>query len=349
MAQPEFLVPIVISEKGGLNRIVTLQSTDLPRGGQWLGLGGEQRGRSHWLPGSPRPTVHILGPQERDISFRGMFEDRRRGIEGHAVAIAFLLDSIRKAGHLATIHYGTFHRTVRWKRAEFDPVEFQRINYQLEFEVVSSGLPGTTRVVSALSRIPVLGPILDRADTLKGILSSIPRGVGSETLDDILNDVDEISSVLTTADGILGQLGGGSVNDVDAKQAANLLDTAQEKSFDSLMSIDQLNWTALASDAFSKTAAAVSVLGARSEAVGLASDVRVARVPVAGLAREVENATVYVTLEGDTLQRLARRFYGSATRWTEIQQANGLADTVVDPGTQLIIPNPNKPDFEVQV
>jgi phage tail protein X len=51
--------------------------------------------------------------------------------------------------------------------------------------------------------------------------------------------------------------------------------------------------------------------------------------------------TVHRVQAGETLDRLAARYYGDATKWRRIAEANGVLDPLaVQPGTQLMIPDP---------
>ena len=46
----------------------------------------------------------------------------------------------------------------------------------------------------------------------------------------------------------------------------------------------------------------------------------------------------YVTLQGDTLWGLAKRFLGSGQKYTQIMTANNLKTNVLQPGMNLTIP-----------
>ncbi len=51
--------------------------------------------------------------------------------------------------------------------------------------------------------------------------------------------------------------------------------------------------------------------------------------------------TVHQVQVGETLDRLAARFYGDANKWRRIAESNGIIDPLaVEPGTQLMIPDP---------
>ena len=47
----------------------------------------------------------------------------------------------------------------------------------------------------------------------------------------------------------------------------------------------------------------------------------------------------HMVVQGDTLWELAELYYGDPTKWTKIQKANGLKDTIIVKGQLLIIPD----------
>jgi nucleoid-associated protein YgaU len=51
-----------------------------------------------------------------------------------------------------------------------------------------------------------------------------------------------------------------------------------------------------------------------------------------------EPATWHTVVEGDTLTSLAEHYYGDASRWVDIQRANGLESDVIVLGEKLRIP-----------
>ena len=59
--------------------------------------------------------------------------------------------------------------------------------------------------------------------------------------------------------------------------------------------------------------------------------------PTSGTPRPNRTHQVQV---GDTLDRIAARYYGDSTRWRDIAAANGIADPLdLRPGTLLAIPD----------
>lgn len=52
------------------------------------------------------------------------------------------------------------------------------------------------------------------------------------------------------------------------------------------------------------------------------------------------DAQLYIANDGDTLQRIAARFYGTTAQWTLLADANGR--TTVSAGDVVVIPNPRR-------
>jgi LysM repeat protein len=63
------------------------------------------------------------------------------------------------------------------------------------------------------------------------------------------------------------------------------------------------------------------------------------REKVSVLSGNPQTGQVYIASQGDTIQGIASKFYGSAHKWGELYQANGLTNPGLVGGEQLIIPN----------
>ena len=51
-----------------------------------------------------------------------------------------------------------------------------------------------------------------------------------------------------------------------------------------------------------------------------------------------ESTQTYITVQGDTLWGISKRFLGSGNKYKKIMEANGLKNTIIRPGMNLIIP-----------
>ena len=76
-----------------------------------------------------------------------------------------------------------------------------------------------------------------------------------------------------------------------------------------------------------------------------AAPVMVAAPAAAPAPVAADNAApeTYTVVKGDTLGGIARKFYGRASQWTRIQEANKdllKGKTVIRPGMKLAIPRP---------
>lgn len=335
----EVLFPVVIREIGGKGRVLALEGSDLPRDGNWMSIGGEQRQAVHWYAGSQSPTVHILGPKEDPIRLAGRFEDRRKGINGHAIAQLFIADAMRREGRLAILQWGPFLRRVAWVRATFLTPELERVDYVIELMPV--GTTGTlgSRIMGAIKSIPVLGPLVEAAEVVVDLARVIPRGAAGEQLDQILDNIQQAGDYVDGAEGVLDQLpDDGILPPASARLALSNIDAAKDSAGAALSGLDGLPKPA-AGNELDAAFLATTVKETRAGTVGLISELQRVRPQLATLAAESARSTVYVVTHGDTLQQLARRFYGDAGKWTQIQQFNALANPGLSAGQILTIPD----------
>lgn len=336
--------PVILREQAGRRRFVILSGSDLPSDrGAMLSFGSKLRGNVRWHPGSSETTVNIMGPESAPLEFAGVFEDRKKAIVGHAQFQQFLIEDICKAGHLVLLEYGPIVRICRWDEAVFTVLALERIAYRIRLEPVDAGRSSSSRILSGLRRIPGVGAALGVVDELRGVLSALPPNLAPDRVTSAINQVGRAEVALDAAGAVLDVLnkGGTTAEPNQAKSTLTLLDDARNAAAATLTHVRDIDWQSLPGDAlnalFTNGLQAAKTVG---QAIRLGQEVGLVRDGVAKLAGEATRNVIYLVAAGETLQRIAQRVYGAASRWPEILRANALASQKLEPGQRLVIPNP---------
>lgn len=344
-------VPVIITETSGKFRPIVLYGSALPREGRYTSFGGEQRGKTTYYAGNPEPTSQSLGPAEEPIRFGGLLEDHRLGGPGRAYALVALIDSVRKAGRTCIFSWGPLLRTVRWSKSLFTPIELGRYEYEIELEVLSDGLSTARRVIRTLKSVPGFGAAETALDGVASALSGLPAAVGVSALASSSAAVEDAKALVSSSSGDLQATA--IPTTMRATSALTKLRAAQESVGDAEAGSRALDWKAAGTPSLAHLAGVgLPVLAARSQLQDAAVDLRKKTPRVRSLAQQDEAGSVlYVTARGDTLRRIAQRFYGTADRWGEILVDNDLSSPEIEPGTTLRlrrVPDPDKTSHEAQ-
>lgn len=340
----EFSLPLILRELGGRKRVIILSGSDLPSDqGAFLSLGGRVRGVTHWHPGAAEPTIQIMGPEEGSIEFGGQFHDGLKATVGHALFQQTLIDSVRQAGELVALEYGPIVRTCRWERADFRVLLLSRIDYSIQFEVVSTGRGLIKRVLDGLRRIPGVATALDAVVQVREILDALPPQIGPDRLRQARNEVARAGIALTTAGETLDVLAQGGViaDPGTVKGTQTLLGDARTATAATLTHARLLDWTAVPGERLKALlTAGLSASSVITSTIAMSSEIAKVNAGVSKFAGDATRNVIYLVGAGDTLQRVAQRIYGAASRWPDISKANSLQTQRLVPGQQLIIPNP---------
>jgi hypothetical protein len=345
------ILPFVLQEQGGLGRVVTLTGADLPE--EYPTLGGRVRGTTRWYPGSERATTQILGPEEGGITFSGCFHDRRRGIPGNALSKMNAIDQMRRSARLVRVTYGPLSRVCRWLEASFQIEELERIHYRIDLEIVDHEFGELRRVFQDVRRIPGVGAILDAASRTKEILDVLPPGVGSDALDRAKTALDRGLGAVGIAGGLLTAIGavGQVVNPAQAFQALSFVDSGSQDFRGAALAIQTLDWRGAAGDDFTRaTSAAHDTARASTAVTEVSREIHRVRPDIVRLAgTDGAQDRVYVAAQGETLQRIALRFYGDAGAWPRIARRNAITNPTLAAGQVVTIPDAPSQSKQVEV
>lgn len=296
-------------------------------------FGGQQRLAVHQLVGGQR-VVNAMGRDEMDLVWSGLF------FGSAALVRATYLHSLRIAGKPLKLTWSQFNYTVVIANFTFNYERFYKIPYQITLKVVSDNTLPTP--------------------------SFVPTGYDSAILGD-MSAASVFGSLINDA-GLTSSLGslGTAINAVSsfAKAAQSTINTVLVP----LTAAVSYTKTLIAST--ENTVRSVTTLGGiipnnpiANQASGLLSQVNAtAQLPnLYGLQNVLSRMGVNlgainnlpngqtVTQSGGNLFAMASQYYGDATQWTGIAQANNLTDTQLSGTNTLVIPANPQPTGGVYV
>lgn len=342
-------LPVVLTEQGGRGRRILLSGTDLPHDPSATTLGGSVRTATRYYPGSSIPVVQVLGAEEATIRFAGEFDDRRKGVPGWAVAQAFLLDQVRRDCAQVAFEYGPFRRLCMWKHCRIQTRELQKIAYEIELEIIDHGFgraDAVSRVFGALKKIPGLDAVARGVGTVVSVLDLLPPGIGGERLARAQAAIGQAGAAVGLASGVLDTIraAGSVINPQLVSKASTYLSNAKGNLGEVFEHARDFDWKGAAGSAFDAVMnAGRGAASAISTTLGAVREIDLVKPAVDALAPKSSDETVYVASEGETLQRIAHRFYGDAKAWTRIAEANGKGNASVSGGEVLLIPDAPRP------
>lgn len=344
---------IVIRELTGSQRSVELRNRALAY--QQVEYPGKQHYAKTWYPGNPVATIQILGPQENDTEFLGMWKARYIGT--HVVVSGFddlitpveimtpeilvqIFHRLRKAGNQLEVSWGPEVR--RGILAEFTPNyhRIEDIEWRMLFTWSQVGEipdPRAAEVSSPQADIDASQVNLD------DIASRIPVNILPNVANPILANFDSIRAGTTTAMIDIAGLFGASF--VSREQFENFNANIEQILLDCNELIGRTgNGPYLPFIPTDSVSALLAAETWRREArlAALSHQVVMINARESIRGRVVSGFLGRVTVrQGETLRGIALRFYGSADAWTLIAETNNLTTASPPTGTVILIPRPD--------
>ena len=354
---PDFPDGFIIEELEGPKKTVALVGNQMPL--QPFKFGGTQRVKKDYYPGNSEPSTQILGPQESDQTIRGQLKDIRLpkppdpidallglnsapDLTGASLELQELIDSIRIRGNLCRFRLGEWQRYGFIEETEFDLKVISRINYEIKLSIVGFNAPTNAKFLEKSREVPfgINEELIEEANTFAASATvfpdSVPRSI-ADKLNELIGEVANAAFIATSfVDTVFS-----TVKDVQKSVERakglikHLLNKLREykRTLNALLS-DPLNtspsFTGIYANAkfFSaNTAAAVSLTALAISFRDQFSSI----IPSLPLAR-------HLVISGDTLQKIAVKFYDSADDWKRIYDYNNLTSTVLSEGSVLEIP-----------
>ena len=313
-------------------------------------FGGEQRMIKEFYSGNSEPVVHILGPEETEITIVGRLWDKKfnqsdipgENNYGISAKLQLQLDEFRIRGNLLKIKLGEFQRFAFMSRTEFPMAKLGDIRYRITFLIVGFNPPLRTQFTGEPIEIPFasnrkLNALLD---DFNANFSIVPTEVPA-SVTDIMNDAisivaTPISEVISTVDALIG-----TVEDVQKGlfRAVGVIKNAQNavQAFKNRIGSIDFGAPFRSSQPSARYSAYNYIGGTNSAMTDFATLLEFFRKQFINLIDSIPLRRVTV-IPGDTLQKIAANFYDNDQEWRRIFDHNQLTDTNLVAGSVLEIP-----------
>lgn len=315
-------------------------------------FGGSQRIKKEFYSGYSEPTVQVFGPEETDITINGLFKEKHfnrnfgrtdqdfNKFKNISTEIQQQVDAMRIRGNVVRLQLGEFERYAIIKETKFDMERLSRVGYSITFSIIGFNAPKNAIFLQRKKEIPfgINKELIALANKFNLAASSIPKSVPQSIADVINGLVNEVAQVIATVTNFVDQIFS-TVQDIKTaiNRVKGLIKYAQQKlnsykrqvgaifSFDPSTSI---------TGRYSSARYSSSGIAAAS---GLTALLERLRAQFSTLINDLPLARNLVK-QGDTLQKIAIKFYGNANDWKKIYDYNNLNSTDLVPGIMLEIP-----------
>jgi hypothetical protein len=302
-------------------------------------FGGSQEVKKDYYAGNSEPVVQILGPRESDLTIKGRFKTKKfkdKNLKGAALEYQEQCDSVRIRGNLLYLQMGEWHRWGYLKDVSFDLSRTTDIMYSLTFDIVGFNPPSNCKSLRAPSDNVVQANkdlIKSAADALANMAiypESMPR-----TLEEFLNDqlgavAEAINLVTDFVDNVLGDI---ESLERSANRALGLIKNARTTISKTGRRIGAISMgiaslgAGFSSAAEQTTATFNNTVHFKKIATGFSSFQTLLAELQKRYAGLISSTPLkrHLVVEGDTLQRLAMKYYNDADLWKKIYDHNKLA------------------------
>lgn len=315
----------------------------------------EQRIAKEYYPGNPEAVGHMLGVKQGDLTIRGRFKDKRfkdPAYYGVSYQFALALDELVKRGNLLKFGFeGPAGKWIRWgflEKTDFKMNKLSMVDYELTFFVVSDTQPVNNYFAADEKQAPssVNFNLINAATDFNANYSSVPTSVPSSIADkmnQLINGVAQnvnlvtnfVQTIITTAGDVAAS----------ANRALGLIKNARASISKMGRDIDNVAHTFTSLSTATAPAQRTRdtyrnfqyLHEARAATVPMSAYLAQMQAMFTALAQQIPKAR-YRVKDGDTLQNISMKFYGSADYWSKIYDHNRLQTTVLVNGTVLEIP-----------
>lgn len=321
--------------------------------------GGEQKLSVEYYPGNREPSVHVMGYRDKALVIKGRFKDKRfrsPAYYGAAYQFSQLYEELIQRGNL--LKFGMNGSAGSWirygflEKADFEMQKLSWINYEFTFTVVSDKQPVNNYFAQREKSAPtaINANLIAAATNLQQNALLVPTSM-PQSLAGLINGY--ISTAATSINVVTG-----FVDDVistakdlqaSADRALGLIKNAR-----TFVATTQLSLCKLGIGGFAGLSSSSVVTNPSKNFSDSYTNIQFISEIIAALAdvlttlsllqAKFENVSQtipiarYRVISGDSLQKIAVRYYGNAANWEDIYKHNKLQTTVITVGQALEIP-----------
>lgn len=315
-------------------------------------FGGTQELVREYYPGNPEPTVQVLGPRETDTTIKGRFKTKNLSnpdLRKAALEYQELVDAMRIRGNLVRITLGEWKRYGFIEECRFRLNRLVDIEYEIKFLIVGFNPPTNCKFLDTDDGdlIKPNKEITNRAAaelaTARDYPSEMPLTV-SELLNEYIGEAAEaIGTVTDFVDGIVedaNQLQGSMNRAIGLIKNARATISRTKRNIGSILFNAGTLGTSFQSEA-AKTVAVIRSMDhinkTQATMLSLAALLAFLQAKFARLSRTIPLKR-HLVRDGDSLQKLAVKYYNDDFFWDKIYFHNKLRTTKLVVGTILEIP-----------
>lgn len=316
-----------------------------------LEYGGTQGLSKEYYPGNSEPTVQVLGSREKNTVIKGRFKTNKfKDVNLREAAVEYqeLIDAMRLRGNLVRATLGD------WKRYGFiESVVFrlntkQDIEYEIDLFVVGFNPPTLDKTTASDGSVTTPNKDVTNAAAqallnAKNYPTEMPQSL-QDQLTDLVNAVAEKINLVTN-------FVSGITNDIEgvlnsANRAIGLIKNARAFISRTNRQIGAISHNASSlgasfSSEWQKTTATIKCVShmhnTKKDFSSLAALLASLQEKFAKMAKTIPMMR-HLVKNGDTLQRLAIKYYQNADLWKNIYDHNKLTSTTLVVGSVLEIP-----------
>jgi len=336
-----FLITEILSADGKVGKKITLSGNMTPE--IPFTTGGGHRIKKDYYAGSNEPVVHVLGSEEDDIVIKGKLKSKKYKTQEYRAVPDIIreeIENIRERGNIVKIQLGEYVRYCLLFKTKFDLNTMPDITYNLTFIVIGRKYPQNARFINDTKELPkkINQDLINKAFEFNTKKSNYPDSV-SRSIGETLNALTgAVAGALNTVTGFVDTIIS-TYNDVQKSvtRAKGLINHAQQKLraySDFIGSIDPFNSGQALSGKYTNAKYYNSEI--RNSALTIAS-LETLRKQLTKLTPNAP-ASRHIVKQGDTLQKISIKFYGTQDSWKKIYDYNKLTSTDLKSGSLLEIP-----------
>lgn len=340
--------PVVINELTGSQRSITLSGRALPKRPPGLESGGMLRTKITWYAGNNVATQQVLGVEELDMTLSGVWNDRFIGglveVEGFqtpqlARDVVAIFEDIQRSGNTLRFQWGPVVRTGILK--EFVPTwaRLQDVEWTMNWEWQSRDDATVPR--ATLDEPPDSSELRRRQNEVDDQLAFEPAQVSPDYRSQVRAEIGRVRGRVVSLFDRVRDARSFALVPLTATRGA-LADAELLREEGNSVIGDLLETPIDLATGFQDLVSRLRVEVWRREEGNRTRRVvgegqRLGRV-FRRISAPAPLAVVTVRGGGDSLRRIAQRFYGTQDEWRRIESANGLTGSVVPAGTLVVVP-----------